>query len=332
MTKDEIVTKVKSLNLPKDSYVVFGSGPLAAAGIRETNDIDMLVSPEVFEQLKKKGWKELVKGPDDKPLVHGDFEVHSHWNFSPYAPTLNQLLETATEIDGVMFASLDEVRKWKKATGGEKHLADVVLIYKFVSRPKYIITKQREELLATLAEQINSVKSQKPICVAIDGIDNAGKTTLADELIKPLKSLGLSVQRASFDNFYVVPEIRYKRGRYSPEGYYYDSFNGNRVVKKLLKHKKEAENSVLLYDGVFALRPELLPYWDVKIFLRIDFKEMLKRAKIRDRGRMGEDLEQRYEKRYIPAQKLYFNLVNPEKLADIIIDNSDFGSPFIVHR
>lgn len=128
MTKDEIVTKVKSLNLPKDSYVVFGSGPLAVAGIRETNDIDMLVSNEVFEELKKDGWKELVKGPDDKPLVRGDFEIHSHWNFSSYAPTLKHLLETATEIDGVMFASLDEVRKWKEASGGQKHLADVDLI------------------------------------------------------------------------------------------------------------------------------------------------------------------------------------------------------------
>lgn len=131
MKKEEIITKVKSLNLPKDSYVVFGSGPLAAAGIRETNDIDMLVSPEVFEQLKEKGWKELIKGPNDKPLVHEDFEVHSHWNFSPYAPTLKHLLETTTEVDGVVFASLDEVRKWKEASGGQKHLADVKLIDKY---------------------------------------------------------------------------------------------------------------------------------------------------------------------------------------------------------
>lgn len=133
MTRDEIIKKVKSLNLPKDSYVVFGSGPLAAAGIRETNDIDMLVSPEVFKKLKNDRWKELVKGANDKPLVHEDFEVHSHWNFSPYAPTFKHLLKTATESEGVVFASLDEVRKWKEASGGEKHLADVILIDKFLS-------------------------------------------------------------------------------------------------------------------------------------------------------------------------------------------------------
>lgn len=135
MKKEEIIVKVKSLNLPKDSYVVFGSGPLAAAGIRETNDIDLYVSSEVLRKLKKDGWKELVKGPDDKPLIHQDFEAHAHWNFSPYAPTLKHLLETATEIEGVRFASLNEVRKWKEASGGEKHLADVILIDKFLSVP-----------------------------------------------------------------------------------------------------------------------------------------------------------------------------------------------------
>lgn len=41
MTGQEIIAKVKKLKLPKNSYVVFGSGPLAAAGIREADDIDM---------------------------------------------------------------------------------------------------------------------------------------------------------------------------------------------------------------------------------------------------------------------------------------------------
>ncbi len=127
MTKDEIISKVKELNFPEGSYVVFGSCPMAAAGIREAKDIDMLVSEEVFADLQKAGWKLAYKGPKDKPIVHDIFEAHYNWDFSPYSPSLKQLLSTAIILDGVPFASLQEVRKWKSVSG-PKHLPDIGLI------------------------------------------------------------------------------------------------------------------------------------------------------------------------------------------------------------
>jgi hypothetical protein len=45
MTGQDIINKVKPLNLPKGQYVVFGSCPMALAGLREAGDIDMLVTP-----------------------------------------------------------------------------------------------------------------------------------------------------------------------------------------------------------------------------------------------------------------------------------------------
>lgn len=128
MTKRDIINKVKTLNLPKDSYIVFGSGPLAAVGIREANDIDLLVSRGVYEELKKKGWQKLDKGPNDHPLVYDVFEAHDNWNFSSYNPTLKELLTNAVYIDEVPFASLIDVKKWKAVSRGPKHLADIKLI------------------------------------------------------------------------------------------------------------------------------------------------------------------------------------------------------------
>jgi len=101
---------------------------MALAGIRESADIDMLVSPELFADLKTAGWKVLHKAPGDEPLVYDDFEAHADWSFSSYQPTLNQLLETATIVDGVPFAALGEVRKWKASSGRSKDLADIALI------------------------------------------------------------------------------------------------------------------------------------------------------------------------------------------------------------
>ncbi|HEY4516696.1 MAG TPA: hypothetical protein VJG64_02015 [Candidatus Paceibacterota bacterium] len=128
MTGKEIIEKVKALNLPSDSYVVDGSCPMAIAGLRESNDIDLLVSKELFEQLRERGWREHEKGPDDKPLVYDVFEAHSHWDFSPYVFTLEQLLKTVTIVEGIPFASLQEVRNWKAAAARPKDLKDIELI------------------------------------------------------------------------------------------------------------------------------------------------------------------------------------------------------------
>jgi hypothetical protein len=133
MTKEEIIAKVKTLNLPKDSYVVFGSCPLAAAGIREAKDIDLLVSKVVLLELKKSGWQELIKSENDRPLTYGVFEAHDNWDFSTYSPTLEHLLASATFIEGVPFASLEEVRKWKTVSGLPKHETDVKLIDQYLA-------------------------------------------------------------------------------------------------------------------------------------------------------------------------------------------------------
>ena len=38
MTKNQIIAKMASLNLPQGSYVVFGSAPMAVAGLREAKE------------------------------------------------------------------------------------------------------------------------------------------------------------------------------------------------------------------------------------------------------------------------------------------------------
>lgn len=106
---------------------------MAAAGIRQSNDIDMLVSQQVFDNLKRQGWVEKNKGPKDNPLAHDVFEVHTKWDFSSYKPTLVNLLASADIIDGVPFASLEEVLKWKEASGRPKDLKDIDLINAYLA-------------------------------------------------------------------------------------------------------------------------------------------------------------------------------------------------------
>jgi len=136
MKKTEIISKIKALNLPQNSYVVFGSAPLAVAGIREAKDIDLFISKKTLSELERRDWKKLYKGPKDEPLTFDVFEAHDNWDFSPYSPTLKHLLSTATVVDGIPFASLEEVKKWKAATGTPKHLADIKLIDEYLANSR----------------------------------------------------------------------------------------------------------------------------------------------------------------------------------------------------
>jgi uridine kinase len=93
---------------------------------------------------------------------------------------------------------------------------------------------KRSELLGELAGRIVRIELPHPVRVAVDGVDAAGKTTLAEELVMPLRARGRPVIRASIDGFHHPARIRHGRGPASPEGYYQDSFNYQRLAESLL--------------------------------------------------------------------------------------------------
>jgi uridine kinase len=205
-------------------------------------------------------------------------------------------------------------------------------------------------MLDELVNRLVQISQQHPLRVAIDGVDAAGKTTLADELVWPLQAQGKHVIRASIDGFHNPSAVRYRRGPDSAEGYYRDSFNYQALIDCLLKplgpggslcyqtrvfdyrtdQKIESvahvanPNSVLLFDGVFLLRPELVDYWDFSVFMSVSFSTSLARAQERDLRLFGtrEEVTRRYQERYIPGQELYLDECRPVELADLVVDNN----------
>lgn len=93
-----------------------------------------------------------------------------------------------------------------------------------------------------------------------------------------------------------------------------------------------SEDTVLLMDGVFLLRPELNAYWDFRIFLQVDFDVALQRAILLDQYLLGSSqmVEERYQQRYFPAQRIYLQTVQPCHLADVVVDNNDPDHPCII--
>ena len=110
-----------------------------------------------------------------------------------------------------------------------------------------------------------------------------------------------------------------------------------RTEAKIDSKTRDAEpGSILIMEGVFLFRPEIVRFWDVKLFLDIGFEESIARAVHResDKAHLGANKEiiSKYKTRYIPGQQLYFEQVNPRETADIVIDNRDFENPQIVKK
>lgn len=134
MKRDEIIAKIKAQDFPEGSYVVFGSGPLAIAGIRPTADIDLIVTPALYLQLQQSGWRFKDDLEGNPMLYQGDFEVSKTWCTGPYSATFDELKEKADIIDGIAFVNLREVKRWKEHLARPKDLEDVDLIDDYLTR------------------------------------------------------------------------------------------------------------------------------------------------------------------------------------------------------
>ncbi len=146
-----------------------------------------------------------------------------------------------------------------------------------------------------------------PARVGIDGVTAAGKSTFADELAQ----LVAGAERVTIDDFHRTP----------PQEYYPSSFDFERFREHLL-----ARDGLLVVDGVFLHQPDLRDLWDLTIFIAVDRRVALERAFARDESWM-ENARELYATRYLPGETRYLEEVDPESLADIVVDNTDLDRP-----
>jgi uridine kinase len=212
---------------------------------------------------------------------------------------------------------------------------------------------KRSQLLDILIENILDLH-ERPLLVAIDGRDAAGKTVFAKGLANRLREKGAKIIESSSDWFHNPQLVRYGRGRESPEGYYHDSFNiaalklllldplktGNmcykarafdyRIDKAVIAPFLRADpDSILVFDGIFILRPELRKYWDYSVYLYIDEEESIRRGIVRT-PEDEKEVRHLYTVRYAAGQRIYNAESDPMRYADIVIDNNDPENPEII--
>jgi uridine kinase len=219
------------------------------------------------------------------------------------------------------------------------------------------VSGEREALIVHLGNEVIAMASDGPRRVAVDGPDAAGKTSLADELADHLRARDIDVARASIDGFHRPRVQRIARGELSAEGYYRDSFDLEAVRRDVLdplgqrgdrrvvlarfdwrhdtkldgSHETLPDGVVLVFDGVFLLRPELADCWETSLFVWAGWESVVERARVRDADAMGgaDAVERRYRHRYLPGQALYLAAIGPHEEASIAIDNDDPSRPSV---
>src|SRR5688572_20864099 len=104
-----IFAELQKLNFSPESYVVVGGAAMAARDIKETSDIDIVVTPDLFELCKQSGWKEHLRPNGERGLSKGGVELYLHVNCGDFNPTFQELQGRAEIIDSLPFCSLQDI-------------------------------------------------------------------------------------------------------------------------------------------------------------------------------------------------------------------------------
>ncbi|WP_270343275.1 hypothetical protein [Bacillus mobilis] len=218
----------------------------------------------------------------------------------------------------------------------------------------------RKQRIKEIADDILKLNVTHPTRVGVSGITASGKTTFANELAEEIKERGVRVIRASIDDFHNPRAIRYAQGKESARGYYEDAHNYIAFKERLLKplgptgnllyetishnlitdmpvHNEPLlaqSNMVLIVDGTFLLKKDVVHLFDYKIFVDTDFEIARKRGVKRETEAFGsyEKAEKIFLNRYHAACKMYIDEHNPKICADVVFRNSDFDDSIVVFK
>jgi hypothetical protein len=115
----QYLDELKALALPSDQFAVFGSGPMAIRDIRKNEDVDVIVLPQL--------WDELIKAhevkEDGRTITIGHVEVRKDW--TPWFADVRKFIEESDTVDGIRFVKLKHVVEWKTLRNTPKDHEDL---------------------------------------------------------------------------------------------------------------------------------------------------------------------------------------------------------------
>lgn len=132
----DVIQQIKKLNLPNGKYVVISGASLAVRGIRDAKDIDMIVLSDIYEDLKKRGFKEKILTDGSKVLTNDVFEISTGFLTLGYNTDPIEIIKNAEIVKGIPLTRLEQEIQFKRAMGREKDLRDIELIKDYLKKHK----------------------------------------------------------------------------------------------------------------------------------------------------------------------------------------------------
>lgn len=181
-----------------------------------------------------------------------------------------------------------------------------------------------------IISEIHSLK--RPIIIGVSGFGGAGKSSFAKELgiviNAPVIGVDSFQKDGAFDTEYKLWEImdfaRLEKEVLQPfrdnqKVIQYGHFN---VPSKSISETREVENrGKIIIEGVGLFRPELLKYFDYRIWVDCPLEEATERGKKRDREEYNNPTDEQWDGIWKKNDEEYFETFNPREKADITFQN-----------
>ena len=168
------------------------------------------------------------------------------------------------------------------------------------------------------------------VLIGVDGCGGSGKSTFARELSEALKPAPI----IPFDDFYKPAHERMQGKKPHEIGWQFDwrrletevlaplESNGYAHYRKydwntdsLAEIRTVRAESPIIIEGVYTLRPELLPYYDLRLWIECPKEIRLRRGIERD----GEQARSQWENDWMREEERYVLSCNPHQRAERII-------------
>ena len=193
-----------------------------------------------------------------------------------------------------------------------------------------------EDILAFIKEKYEQHRSiNRPFVVGINGIDCSGKTTFAKAMSKYFSYYKIVNNHLDIDNFNnpAIESETYKAfvtGSWGEEDlnkYYKLIINYSDAIRSVSESKNKF--SIVILEGIFIYKPQLVDLFDLKIYLDIDIslgrKRFAKRRSL-ERDKRPFDI---YDKIWILSHNKYDSEVHPKQISDLVIDYNNESKPIL---
>lgn len=132
MTKiKNLLKELNKLNLPKWTYVIGGSWPIGIRNLREVDDLDIVVTKELFEYLRQKSNQDISKHKLGH-LEFGEIELGYTWQDSEEKAI--KVINDSEPIEWYPFAKLKYVLEWKREMNRDKDKKDIELVNSYLKK------------------------------------------------------------------------------------------------------------------------------------------------------------------------------------------------------